>query len=986
MKSTLLLIGLFLAGLLSAQDIQLTVQTGHAAAINSVTFSSDDKLLLTGGADQKVVLWDWATAKQYGVLLGHTAPVTEALFYDNDRLVISSSLDSTVRIWDVTKEQCGAILRFDYPVGDIEIRPGHPEIAVVGERLTILNLQTKTRTEFEFPAENLFTTVDFTEDGDLVAFGGDQEHFMYILDLKEMKLFEHAIGSAKSLLFWKNNSLFRSSAEGRIVESCLAKDKHKSASTDWMLNTINAIAVNDEQVFAANNAGEIHIYKRNRKWKFGGIFKNRDGKIKDIELSNNGKYLATVGVNRNVVVWDIKEKTVIKSMRGRVEQINDIAFSADGAFLTVGYNNGALRRTNLISNQSVTNSLRPRSDILASFSGYTIENIEVNENDSVIVNAYYQMHSLVYEGAYDDIQYLTVKWSLKDNVLSIEKQRNKPDKLKRYIKDLKDGVIHDNQFFLDQRLLSTRNDSIQIKAEIRGQKLIVRNLKSGGKMHEIETGHSDVVTAVAINPVYSYIATASWDGMIRFWDIQSGKLLTVYGAFGNGQFVYLDQKGYYFASKDALDYIAFKMNGKIYSFEQFDLKYNRPDIVAESLPYFDEEYINAYFRAYKKRLSKLGITEEQLSVKEGLPVVQYDKKIVENRKGDILHLKISASDEQNELSKLHVRVNGVPEFGRFGQSISGHNFQKDIEVKLNPGNNDIQLYVTNENGISSYRQSFEIESHQKRAKSTVYIVAIGVSSYQQEKYNLKYARKDAEDFSRFFKFDKFLLNNVSVKSLTDDEVTKSNVEALKSFTKQAKENDVLMFFAAGHGVLDANLDYYFAAHDMDFDNPSDKGIPYELFEEILDASKSRKKVMFLDACHSGEIDKEEVKKNVITDENGEELIFRGADISVENKYDINSFELSRSLFADMRLNNGSTVVSSAGGAEFAIEGDEWNNGVFTYCLLNGLKTKSADLNGDKIIMLSELQKYIHQKVVKITDGQQTPTSRVENLKNDFRIL
>ena len=45
-----------------------------------------------------------------------------------------------------------------------------------------------------------------------------------------------------------------------------------------------------------------------------------------------------------------------------------------------------------------------------------------------------------------------------------------------------------------------------------------------------------------------------------------------------------------------------------------------------------------------------------------------------------------------------------------------------------------------------------------------------------------------------------------------------------------------------------------------------------------------------------------------------------------------------------------------------MEGKEWQNGVFTYGLLNGLYNRDADLNKDGKIMLSELNQYLIRKV------------------------
>jgi len=43
----------------------------------------------------------------------------------------------------------------------------------------------------------------------------------------------------------------------------------------------------------------------------------------------------------------------------------------------------------------------------------------------------------------------------------------------------------------------------------------------------------------------------------------------------------------------------------------------------------------------------------------------------------------------------------------------------------------------------------------------------------------------------------------------------------------------------------------------------------------------------------------------------------------------------------------------------------------------------ADLNNDGKVMLSELQQYLEIEVPKLTNGGQKPTSRAENLVNDW---
>ncbi|MCO6489072.1 MAG: caspase family protein [Phaeodactylibacter sp.] len=225
------------------------------------------------------------------------------------------------------------------------------------------------------------------------------------------------------------------------------------------------------------------------------------------------------------------------------------------------------------------------------------------------------------------------------------------------------------------------------------------------------------------------------------------------------------------------------------------------------------------------------------------------------------------------------------------------------------------------------------------------------------------------------------------KLTLDEEVSLEKIRNLKQKLYQTQVDDHVILYVAGHGLIDDSLDYYLATYNTDFSNPRLNGIPYKALENLLDSIPARQKLILMDACHSGEIDKESVKlirkKNTIDGE----VRFRSFGRSpVYKKLGLeNSFELMKTLFVDLRRGTGASVISSASGVEFAIEGEKWKNGVFTYALLKGLREMEADLDEDGRILVSELQHYVEAEVPKLTDNHQRPTMRVENISNDWRV-
>jgi WD40 repeat protein len=82
---------------------QLRVIQAHEGGVDCASFSPDGLLLLSGGRDHTLKLWDLETesAQPLVVLEGHTKPVLTAAFHPVGNLIASGSGDNTVRLWGV---------------------------------------------------------------------------------------------------------------------------------------------------------------------------------------------------------------------------------------------------------------------------------------------------------------------------------------------------------------------------------------------------------------------------------------------------------------------------------------------------------------------------------------------------------------------------------------------------------------------------------------------------------------------------------------------------------------------------------------------------------------------------------------------------------------------------------------------------------------------------------------------------------------------
>lgn len=495
-------------------------------------------------------------------------------------------------------------------------------------------------------------------------------------------------------------------------------------------------------------------------------------------------------------------------------------------------------------------------------------------------------------------------------------------------------------------------------------------------------------TSVKISPDNKYLVKPNADGSFMLIGLEKEKEVVSFFMTEQGGHLVVTPDKYYCGTKKAMDVVQFTINGKSYPARQFDLIYNRPDIVLGRFPQVNERLIKNYERAWQRRIKKFGFEPSKKVVNPHLPKINIKNELIPHTvTNPIFSIQIEAEDSKNVLERINIWINGVPVYDKkIGKE--QQKYQRKIDLPLSTGNNKIQVSCLNSQGLESLIEEVEINYLGNKEKPILYLISIGVNGSGDDK--LDYAEKDAKDFIQVFQKKKNIYSNVKSFSILGKDFSHKTLSKVKSLLKKTTIDDVVILFYAGHGVLDKKSNYFLVKERNG--NQTTNKIPFNKVEKLLNDVPARQKLILLDACNSGEVDtfnlnqfkrnNTKLEKKNQTVEIKTRLLSKNQQVSFGKQP---SFELMNELFVDLRRETGTTIIAAARGVELARESAQWNNGVFTHVILKGLLENKADLDQDGIVKVSELKKYVSKKVPELTNGSQQPTTRLENVANDFQI-
>jgi hypothetical protein len=352
-------------------------------------------------------------------------------------------------------------------------------------------------------------------------------------------------------------------------------------------------------------------------------------------------------------------------------------------------------------------------------------------------------------------------------------------------------------------------------------------------------------------------------------------------------------------------------------------------------------------------------------------------------------IEVTAGGEA--LKEVNIRVNGVLQKSFTGNELNvPANGHATLNASVTPaeGQNWIEVTATDAKGRPGNLEHFRTILPKASESPKRYIVAMGCSEYDRPELNLQFAAKDAGDVLKTF--SEAGGRECKTLLLTNKEVGPEALEKIKAFVADTKDSDEVILFCAGHGLLDEHLDYVYAGHQIDPEHPGQTGVKLDALLEAISSGKSLKRLVLMDTCQSGSVgEKEEMKLAQASTElpHGVRAI-QSRGLKVVGTSTLAGGDQQRfieEMFLLPGQQRGINIIGASGGAEYAMESDKWNNGVFTSALIEALRDKKADMDHRGRISVSDLKLYLSQRVPELTGGAQKPSVVAFEQDQDFEI-
>jgi WD40 repeat protein len=976
------------------RKLELVVRTGHSNTVEFVAFSPDGKLFVSTGLDDNIILWDLETGQEIKSL-GKHAGINKLIFSADGKILLGGSTKQILKIWDV---QTGQEIRSFQP----NTKSGGFSIALSPDKKLIAYV-------YNWDKQNSVKILDADTGNEIKTLGGHSKSVMQIAFSPDGKTLA-SLSDDNTVKIWDVKT-------GKELES----------SAFASPNIYEPIVFSSDGNTLAIGSFEQNVYLMDTK--SGQIVKKFTGKGEThipLAFSENSKLLATIDDNAGdfpaVRFWDVESgvetKNIVMECSCKEVAINKdfdtLAMSNDSSWdveidLIDIETNKKIKSLISHSTQITTAGFLPNGKQIfweSECQGVKLWNLEQSDEIQILDDLVLSLHSTfishdekVFVGGSD--HQISI-WDLKTG------------------KKLRDFPYSDSDDYLD------RVDSVAISPD---KKLVAGgiNKSSGGysiRLWDAESGkelkpfadYQTEISGLIFSPDSKILAGRDFRKNIRLWNLADGQeiisknipdwvkfedpkiirqngltikietdearirlinletkqIIATLFAIDDKDWAVVAPDGRFDASEGALKFMHYAYGLEVIKLDQLKEAYYEPGLLQKLLG-FNKESLRPIIPLENVRLFP-EILEQKFDEKTETLTFK-----LKNRGGGIgetrilVNGKLAVADARDENLKKNPLV---PDDSvvTLTADLKGASVLKGRENKIEVITSNYLKEIGKGNIQSRGVETFYQDSGKEEfSLPTLYAIVGGVSDYEGDAIDLRFAAKDAEDFSNALSLgakrlfcdkskpdcpDKVQITTLSTSGKPGTiQPTKENFKkAFADIAKKARPEDIIVIYLAGHGVsFGTGTDtYFYLTKDARSASKEDLTKVYQTVaissteltewlttEEWTEGEKgikALKQVLILDTCASGT-----------------------AAAALTAKRDLSGDQIRAIEF--LKDKTGTFVLMGSTADAPSYEASQFGQGLLTYSLLQAMK--GAELDKGEFIDVRKLFTYAEQEVPKM---------------------
>ena len=856
-------------------------------SITSIAFSPDGRSLASAGRDGAIQIGDVETGREIRSLTGHTKGVMVIAFSPDGRMIASGGEDKTVKLWDVATGQ--------------EIR---------------------TLSDFAGIGAEGNHALAFNPNGRLLAWAspGSEVKLWNVLTKQEIGTLSSQTSSLSKAFYSNSGSRLLTLGKGFVSLWDVSSGQLMRRVSRNVPQLSSTAVSNDGQRLAVSNKDAslsvVDVATGRDIISLVGHARTRssgtENYVTAIAFSKDGRLLATSDGDVIIKIWDLATGREIQSLQGHKmiggssvsNYANLLTFSPDGQKVAAGKWNSTV-------------------EVWDVSSGRKLMNLSVQDKFGFTSVSFSPDGRLLASGGspFDP----TVKlWSSEtgDLVRTFEGHTQR---------------ITGITFSHDGRLLATSSGDKTVR---------LWDVATGTPIRSLSE-HPGEVTFVCFSPNDQLLIAGSANSLY-LWNLSTGELLGTLALLNNkSDWLVATPGGLFDGSPKAWSQFLWRFSARVFDVAPVEIFFNEfyypgllSELLAGRLPQPPRN-----FSGRDRRQCELKMTFSD----DTSPSTARLKRVK-------IEITAAAPD------KDHSTVGGARDVRLFRNgslvkvwhgNLEFNNGKVTLEalIPIVAGENHLSAYAFNQDNVKSEDVTLAVTGPDGlRRQGTAYVLAVGVNSYANREYNLKYAVADATIFGEEFRRQQLNLgrfSNVEVVPLLDKDATKANLLlALRRLAgvdggpspgappmlqrlHATQPEDVVVVYFAGHGTAQQNR-FFLVPHDLGYQGSRTQldrsaldtilahSISDEELEQAFEHVDAAQIIFIIDACNSGQALEAEEKR-------------RGP---------MNSKGL-----AQLAYEKGMYILTAAQSYQAALETPQHGHGYLTYALIEeGLKTASADVD------------------------------------------